>query len=120
MTLTPLEQLDPSLRDAIKSIFRLRWIATAIIAVLVIAIIILLGIVVIDQNSELQASCALWYSIGTVSVTPVPPVTKPGEEGITLVIDARNAYVGQNCGSLPPPSAELKKWATYYGLTIIQ
>ena len=70
------------------------------------------------QQVELQASCKFWHQLSVVPVTPVPPVKTPSKLGISIVIGSRYAYLGQECGKLPPPSPELEKWAAYYNLSL--
>jgi len=71
-----------------------------------------------QQQKELHASCSFWRELGTAPVSPVPPVKRPSKLGISIVVGSRYAYLGQECGKLPPPSPDLEKWAAYYNLSL--
>lgn len=67
-----------------------------------------------QQQRELDASCRFYRLIGTLAVPPSPP---PSREGIELVVTSRQAYLGERCGHLSAPSAELRQWAAHYHLS---
>jgi hypothetical protein len=71
-----------------------------------------------QQQKELQASCAFWLELAVAPVKPNAPVQKPSKLGISIVVGSRYAYLGEECGKLPAPSAELEQWAAYYKLSL--
>lgn len=72
------------------------------------------------QQRQIDSSCQVWLTVGSL-----PPVTAAGskaptKEGVTLITSSRNAFIGEGCGKLPPPSAVLVHWAEYYQLKLDQ
>ena len=61
-----------------------------------------------------STTCAFWKDIGTV----VPVTTAPDASATTIriILDARGAYTSYGCGTLPPPSQQLRQLEQKYGL----
>ncbi|HVH81329.1 MAG TPA: hypothetical protein VM782_18155 [Stellaceae bacterium] len=68
-------------------------------------------------RAAVSGSCEFERDIGTIPVTPPPPVRRPSRVGVAIVADARLAYQRLGCAPpLPPPAASFVRWARYYDL----
>lgn len=114
----PVGEIDTELAATLVRFHKLRWWAVVALAV-VMAIAITVGAVTLThQQRQLVASCSLYSDLGTLSVKPTPPIKKPSQAIVTIVVDARRAYLGE-CGPyIPPASASLLYWARFYHLQI--
>lgn len=69
----------------------------------------------VKQQQQLQKQCD-FYSL----IAQLPIINNTTKTGITLVADARTAYVGLACSpSLLPPSAELVRLAQKFDVPIV-
>jgi hypothetical protein len=114
----PVTEIDTELAHTITRFNRLRSWAIFALAVVVIISIGVGWFVLGQQGTRLVASCSLYHDLGGLAVKPIPPVTRPSEAIVTIVVDARKAYVGECPGPIPPPDPSLVFWAHYYGLTV--
>lgn len=111
--------LDDDLRSTVKKFHRLRWILVSVTGTLVIISLVVLAILLARQEHAIQATCGLYRDIGTVDITPVPPVKRPSRLTVTLVSHARTAYEGLNCSPpLSAPSQLLMHWARIYKINL--
>jgi hypothetical protein len=67
---------------------------------------------------QLHASCGFWRSIAPIPVVAAGSRVKPSLLGVAIVLEARAAYAGQHCGTLPPADPSLITWAHYYHLNV--
>lgn len=89
--------------------------AVSVLAALLATAIIMFAVIISHQDDRITATCRFYQLIATLHV-PASPA--PGAPSIDLVIDSRAAYTGLGCGMLPPPSAQLKRWAAYYKVRV--
>jgi hypothetical protein len=62
------------------------------------------------DEQRIESSCRVWKEVGILPVISKPTHQFPqtSKEGLTLILGAREAFVGQGCpGRLPKPSAGL-------------
>jgi hypothetical protein len=111
----PVTDIDKRLAADLRATHRGRWTAVAAALVLLMAGLAALGYTVVSDMHRLQASCSFYKVTGTVSPALSPPMA---EVGVAFIISARSAYIGQGCGSLPPPSPALVQLAARYGLSL--
>lgn len=109
-----------------------RWLsAIAVIAVIIGTLIFLVVLtlsqqrqigaqqqIITVQQREISASCGIWETIGDIPPTVPKGGAAPGLEGLTLIVEGRNTYIGEGCGKLPAPSHALIQWAAYYRLPV--
>jgi hypothetical protein len=114
----PVIDIDKLVSDAVSRLRRLYLYTVAGFAVLLAAAVTAGTIVIINQGSELRASCGVWRSLAGLPVTPVPPVKHPSRLGVGIVLSTRYAYQGQGCGQLPPADPSLVAGAKYYHLPV--
>lgn len=121
------EEDTASFQDAASALHRLRWIAVFVLACFVVVAVIAGAFVIGTQHAQLsrdekrqQASCSFYAVIGNAPVVPAPNTKKVSRLGVTLVVDARNAFLGQSCPgtALQPPSATLRHWVVFYNLDL--
>ena len=62
-----------------------------------------------------SATCAFWKDIGTVVPGTAPP-DEASPATVRIILDARAAYAGDDCGTLPPPSQQLTQLEQKYGI----
>lgn len=74
--------------------------------------------IVLQQQSELHASCKFWKALAGIDVQPPPPAAKPSRLGVSIAADSRIAFLGQSCGQIPDASSSLIRWAAYYHLPL--
>jgi hypothetical protein len=113
----PVSDVDDNLKHALKGLHRMRWWVLVIIGVALGCAVIVLGVIVVNQQNELEASCGFWKGAAVVSVDPVPPAKHPGPIGVKLIASSRQAYYGQRCGGKLAPNPSLAHWAPTYGAT---
>lgn len=113
-----VSDLDESLTRAIGRVHQARWIILAVTGVILVAAVSVLSVMLLRDQSELQASCHFWKPLTTLPVTVAPPAKVPSEVGVNLVVAARIAYQGQECGPLPPAAPSLLQWAAYYRIPV--
>jgi hypothetical protein len=66
-----------------------------------------------------DSSCAFFRDLGSLPVTPAPGLTRPSETLVAIVVHSRQAFLGRKCDTaLPPPGADLRKWAAFYHLPL--
>lgn len=109
-------EVDDSLHGTIKGLHRLRWWLIAIVGCALVAGVIALGVISLQQQRELQASCGFWANAGSSPVVPMPPAKVPSPLGVKLIADSRIAYYHQGCSPALPPNPTLQRWAAYYGV----
>lgn len=128
--------IDKELQHTVSQVHRGRWYAIGVLGFFLLVAVVVLSVVVSDQQGELaqtrtalaqaqaalvrahqqlDSSCAFYRNIALVPLATTPP---PSAVGVTLLITARIAYVGEGCGSLPPPTATLKHFAQKYGIQV--
>jgi hypothetical protein len=108
--------LDVRLRRAVEGFHRLRWVLVTVLGTLALIGIIVLGILLINADQRLTASCNFYRDLAQAPLTAKPP---PSRLGIHLLADSRKAFRGQNCtGTLPPPSPGLMHWAGVYRIQL--
>ena len=113
----PVVTIDEHIRGSLRDYQRARWLAvTALIAVLCAAVITL-GVLYIQADGRLTASCGFWRTLVSLPVTAAPD-GRPSKLGITIVVGARGAYDGQGCGKLPAADPSVTKWAPFYHVRI--
>lgn len=114
----PTSDIDYELEHTIKRFQRLRWWSVLALGIVVLIALVAGGVVLYHQNHQLTASCSLYHDLSKLSVTPPPPSKQPSRVTVTIVVDARRAYIGECPGDPPPPDPSLVFWAHYYGLTV--
>lgn len=114
----PVADLDDTLRSALRGYHRSRWITLAAVTLLLAAAVIVLGVLYLQQDARLRASCEFWLALTPLPVTIVPPNTKPTPVSVNLIAGSRVAYAGQGCGRMPPAAPSLVKWAHFYGIRL--
>lgn len=132
---TSVSALDQHFEKATgKDVHRARWFAVATLGAVIIGVVIFLIVVVVSQQTEihaqqaqlvsqekqLESSCGFYRLLGTLDPAANTSGAKPGLTGVTLVVDARDTYIGQGCGPLPPPSASLVHWSAVYHIPLVQ
>jgi hypothetical protein len=109
--------VDAALPKWTQDFHRARWLAAAgVIAVLACAVIVL-GVLYVQQQSRLGASCGFWRSLASLPVASAPN-GRPSRLGITIVAGGRAAYAGQGCGKLPPADPSVTRWAPFYKIRV--
>lgn len=135
----PVTDVDTQLRDAIASVYKVRWIFLFAGAMLLVGAVAYLGSLAFSQQAQisaaqklarnqqqqirsqqaqLQSSCSFFQPLTGLPVsTPAPgrPATKLG---VQIIAGARDTYHGQHCGPLPPPAASLVTWASYWHIPV--
>jgi hypothetical protein len=114
----PVAQLDETVVRAIRSVHRARWIFLLAVVAAMAAAVGMLGWQDWQQHRQLHASCQFWSLLAPLPITVVPPARRPSELGVLLVADSRDAFAGQQCGTLPPAAPSLLHWAAYYGVPL--
>lgn len=76
-----------------------------------------LGYTALSYQQRLAANCSALKDIATLQ-PQIPNGGKPTLFQIKLIIDFRNAYIGQGCGKLEPMNPSIRQWAIYYGLAV--
>jgi hypothetical protein len=135
----PVAGLDVQLSQALSLFHRLRWIS--LVAVLTIVVALLAGGIVTVARQQQQigvqqqelnvlrrqlaiaeaenhASCGIWTTLAGAPVAATPPARVPSLLGVVLILEARAAFLGQHCGTLPAAAPTLSRWAAYYHLNI--
>ena len=111
----PTRDIDSRLAADLRATHRGRWAAVGAALILLIAGLTAIGYTALTDMSRLSASCSFYKLTGTIPPTLSPPTAKLG---VAFILDARLAYSGQGCGSLPPPSPALVQLASRYGLRL--
>ena len=109
----PVTDIDSQLAATLRAAHRGRWAAVLATLILLLAGLASLGYTARANMIRLQSSCSFYRVLGTAPVVLSPPTAKLG---VALIIDARRAYAGQGCGTLPPPSPALVQLAGRYEL----
>ncbi len=117
---------DEQLAQVVRQYGRIRWVMVIIAGAAVFTILAALGYQqymtrqqIAKDEIRLQASCQVAADIATAPLTISPETKKPTILGVKLLVDFRNAYIGQGCpGHLPPIEPLLAQWASRYGITI--
>jgi len=114
----PVADLDAAVSSAIRDYHRARWAAIAGVMVLLCAAVIILGVLYLQQDARLRASCEFWRVLAPLPVGDAPGGTEPSRLSIQLVIASREAYAGQRCGRLPPADPSVRRGAAYYHIPV--
>jgi hypothetical protein len=113
----PLKELDADLAAALAGMNRLRWLAVTGVILLLIAAVVYLGVMLAGREAELAASCAQWKILAATPLNPVPPLTRPSQLGIQIVVASHASYQA-GCGPLAPLPASVLRWAAFYHLPV--
>src|SRR5215471_8610919 len=120
-----VHDLDAELAKTAHGLWRSRWRALLIFAVLAAAGVLVLAAVALrqaainqQQADRLHASCQFYLDIAQAPITLPPGATRPSLLGVKIVADSWVAYHHQGCGASPPPTPSLRHWATYYHLRL--
>jgi hypothetical protein len=114
----PVAALDAELKASLGRVHRVRWWLLCVLAVVVAAAIVALGVLVYRDEARLQASCRFYQHLAGAPVM-AGASGKASRLGVSIIVDSRDAFTGQACpGSLPPPAPSLKRWAAYYRLRV--
>jgi len=120
-----VHDLDAELAKTAHGLWRSRWRALLIFAVLAAAGVLVLAAVALrqaainqQQADRLHASCQFYLDIAQAPITLPPGATRPSSLGVKIVADSWVAYHHQGCGASPPPTPSLRHWATYYHLRL--
>lgn len=113
---------------------RARWYTMGCVVVAIIGVLAFLVVLstgqqntirsqqqtIADQQREIASSCSFWRTLGVFPVTNVPGTSKPSPVTITLLAESRNTFLGEKCGTLPPPSAALLHWTAVYHVPLTE
>lgn len=112
---------DPDLLQAARRFHRIRWAAVAALAAIVAAAIAIGADILASQDNQLRrdetrllSSCDFYRPLTPLPVTVNPATGKPTALSVSIIAGAREAYVGQGCGRIPPAAPSVIKWAAYY------
>jgi hypothetical protein len=122
---TSIEKADTELHKALTGYHRLRWVVFGVLFTLIIMTVLIGASVIYHQQREidaqraaLTAGCNFFTDLARLPVDPVPPLKRPSEIIVSLVVDSRLSALGLGCPGVPPPSVSLKKWAAYYHIPL--
>jgi len=113
----PLKDLDADLAAALRGMNRVRWAAVTTVVIALIGVVTWMAVVLTAREAELTASCAQWKILAATPLTPVPPLTRPGQLGIQIVIASHASYTA-GCGPLAPLAPSVLRWASYYHMPV--
>jgi hypothetical protein len=113
----PVRELDADLAGALRGIQRARWISVTTVIILLAASVGWLGVRLASREAELAASCAQWKVLAATPLNPVPPLTRPSQLGIQIVIASHASYRA-GCGPLDPLPSSVLRWAAFYHLPV--
>jgi hypothetical protein len=114
----PVADLDAAVAGALKYYHRSRWVTAIGAIALLAAAVAVLGVLYLQQDTRLRASCGFWRTLAPLPVTPAPGVARPSRLGVLIVTGSREAYAGQGCGQLPPADPSVRRWAAYYKIDV--
>lgn len=122
---SPVAALDDHYQRDRMNAHRMRWLSVSALIVVLIGVVCFLTSLVLSsqrqidvQQREISSSCAIWRTVGVVPPSPATPTSAPSLEGVTILVEARNTFLGEECGTLPPPSPRLLFWAAHYHLKV--
>lgn len=137
---TPAQALDKELKVALHRFQRMRWMMVGV-AGFAVAIAITVGAVMLvrqshqlrsdsdqisrneeqiaDDGERLLASCDFYRSAAPSPVSVDPGTGKAYKLSVSVIIGAREAYLGEGCaGRIPPPDPSLLRWAAYFRIPV--
>jgi hypothetical protein len=116
---TPVGELDEQLRHSLDAYHRLRWYGVSALGIVVTIALVIGGVLLARQQSEITSDCAAIRQIATLVPAITPPSKVPSQLVVAYIVNNRNSYAAKGCGMpLPPPSGTLLHWAHYYGLQV--
>ena len=110
--------VDDLIHQSLRDFHKARWLTLAGSIAVLCAAIITLGVLYVQQDARLRASCQLWRTLAPLPVATAPNAPRPSKLSITLVASAREAYAGQGCGHLPAADPSVTRWAPFYKIRV--
>jgi hypothetical protein len=112
-------QLDSQLKASGRSNRKARLVVISVVAGLLVAAVAVLAVFVGSQQGEIKSGCGFNRQLALLQPAATAPAKQPSQLLVALIVNARVSYVGEGCGTpLPPPSPELRHWASFYHLGI--